>query len=81
MTKYIDLSPYWKEDTVWTDGKKLTVKYAKEITGLDIRTLSGARKGFVDRAQIDTLMILLDFASVLAGKRVALEDIVRDDGK
>ena len=70
MTTYVNLSPYW------TDPKKPTIEDAKRRTGLDKRTLSSARKGHLDRGQFETLMMLRDFASELAGKDLSVEDIL-----
>lgn len=73
MTKYVDLSSYWTED------KNLSIEKAKEMTGLDKRTLSSAKKGHLERAQFETLFKLRDFASNLAGKPLALEEIFKED--
>jgi len=73
MTKYVDLSRYWTSD------KDLSIQKAKEITGLDKRTLSSAKKGHLERAQFETLFKLRDFASQLSGKPLALEEIFKDD--
>jgi hypothetical protein len=72
MPKYVDLSPYWTED------KKLTIQKAHEMTGLDKRTLSAAKKGQFDRGHFETLFKLRDLASELAGKPLALEEIFKD---
>jgi DNA-binding Xre family transcriptional regulator len=72
MAKYVDLSPYWTED------KNLSIEKAKEMTGLDKRTLSSAKKGQLERAQFETLFRLRDLASKLYGKPLALEEIFKD---
>lgn len=72
MTKYVDLSPYWTED------KNLSIEKAKKMTGLDKRTLSSAKKGYLERAQFETLFKLRDLASNLAGKPLALEEIFKE---
>jgi hypothetical protein len=69
MTKYVDLSDYWTED------KNLSIQKAKEMTGLDKRTLSSAKKGQLDRGHFETLFKLRDLASELAGKPLTLEEI------
>lgn len=71
MSKYVDLSDYW------TDDKDLSIQKAKERTGLDKRTLSAAKKGQLDRCQIDTLFKLRDLASYLAQKDLLLEEIMK----
>jgi hypothetical protein len=72
VTRYVDLSEYWPKES------ELTIQKAHEETGIDKRTLSTARKGFLDRAQIDTLFKLRELASKLAGKEMAIEDIVKE---
>jgi hypothetical protein len=54
VTKYIDLSSYWTED------KNTSIQKAKEMTGLDKRTLSSAKKGQLDRGHFETLFKLRD---------------------
>jgi hypothetical protein len=73
MPKYVDLSRYWTED------KNLSIQKAKEMTGLDKRTLSSAKKGQLERGQFETLFRLRDLASFLAGKPLTLEEIFKDD--
>ncbi|BAZ52478.1 hypothetical protein NIES4103_51390 [Nostoc sp. NIES-4103] len=73
MPKYVDLSPYWTED------KNISIQKAKDMTGLDKRTLSSARKGLLERGQFETLFKLRDLASELAGKQLTLEEIFKDD--
>ncbi|QSJ17068.1 hypothetical protein JYQ62_36380 [Nostoc sp. UHCC 0702] len=73
MPKYVDLSPYWTED------KNISIQKAKDMTGLDKRTLSSARKGLLERGQFETLFKLRDLASELAGKPLTLEEIFKDD--
>lgn len=72
MSVYIDLSPFWKGDTP-------TISDAIKDTGLDRRTLSAAKKGHLDRCQVETLFKLRDFASSLAGRKLALEDICKEE--
>ncbi|MEA5578708.1 hypothetical protein [Anabaena sp. UHCC 0451] len=67
--KYVDLSGYWTED------KNISIQKAKEMTGLDKRTLSSAKKGQLDRGHFETLFKLRDLASELAGKPLTLEEI------
>lgn len=71
MTVYVDLSQYW------LDPKNPTIEEAHRRTGLDKRTLSAARKGQLERSQFETLFTLREFASELAGKRLALEEIFK----
>lgn len=71
MAVYVDLSQYW------TDPKNPTIEEARRKTGLDKRTLSAARKGQLERSQFETLFVLRDFASELAGKRLLLEEIFK----
>ncbi len=73
MPKYVDLSRYWTED------KNLSIQKAKEMTGLDKRTLSSAKQGRFERGQFETLFKLRDLASQLAGKPLTLEEIFKDD--
>lgn len=73
MVKYIDLSKFWTED------KDLSIETAHEKTGLNRRTLASAKKGLLDRCQIDTLFKLRDLASELAGKQVSFDEIFKDD--
>jgi hypothetical protein len=73
MPKYVDISRYWTED------KNLSIQKAKDLTGLDKRTLSSAKKGHLDRGQFETLFKLRDLASELAGKQLSLEDIFKSD--
>ncbi|GAX46111.1 hypothetical protein NIES4075_71320 [Tolypothrix sp. NIES-4075] len=73
MPKYVDLSRYWTEE------KNLSIQKAKEMTGLDKRTLSAAKKGQLERGQFETLFKLRDLASELAGKPLMLEEIFKDD--
>jgi hypothetical protein len=72
MTRYIDLSRYWTEDS------GLSIQKAHEQTKIAKQTLSVARRGFLDRAQIDTIFKLLELASELAGKKLSLEDITTE---
>ena len=72
MPKYVDLSPYWTED------KNISIQKAKDMTGLDKRTLSSARKGLLERGQFETLFKLRDLASELAGKPLTLEEIFKE---
>lgn len=72
MTRYIDLSRYWTEDS------GLSIQKAHEQTEIAKQTLSVARRGFLDRAQIDTIFKLLELASELAGKKLSLEDITTE---
>ncbi|WP_228059232.1 hypothetical protein [Nostoc sp. LEGE 06077] len=74
MASYVDLSKFW------TDDKNLTIQKAHEMTGIDKRTLSVAKRGFLDRCQIETLIKLQAFASELAGRKVSLEEMVRTEG-
>ena len=71
MPVYIDLSKFWQ-------GKEPTITDAIKKTGLDRRTLSAAKRGYLDRCQIETLFKLLDFASELAGKKLTLEEICKE---
>ncbi|WP_225896083.1 hypothetical protein [Dendronalium phyllosphericum] len=73
MPKYVDLSPYWTEE------KNISIQKAKDMTGLDKRTLSSAKKGQLERCQFETLFKLKDFASELAGKALTLEEIFKND--
>ncbi|MCC5670452.1 hypothetical protein LC653_43420 [Nostoc sp. CHAB 5784] len=56
MPKYVDLSRYWTED------KNLSIQKAKEMTGLDKRTLSSAKKGQLERGQFETIDGLWEFS-------------------
>ena len=69
MVRYVDLSPFW------TDPNQPTIADAMRETGLDRRTLSAARKGHLDRSQYETLFALRAFASKLAGRSLALEEL------
>lgn len=73
MTRFIDLSQFWTKET------NLSIERAHEMTGLDKRTLSSARRGFLDRCQIDTIYKLLELASELAGRDVDFKEIIRND--
>ncbi|WP_256090766.1 hypothetical protein [Nostoc sp. KVJ20] len=73
MVKYIDLSKFWTEES------DLSIETAHEKTGLNRRTLSSAKKGLLDRCQIDTLFKLKDLASDLAGREVSFDEIFKDD--
>ena len=73
MTRFVDLSQFWTKET------NLSVEKAREMTGLDKRTLSAARRGFLDRCQIDTIYKLLELASQLAGREVEFKEIIRND--
>lgn len=68
---YVDLSPFWKDASP-------TISDAIEKTGLDRRTLSAAKKGHLDRCQVETLFKLRDFASELADRKLSLEDICKE---
>lgn len=71
MAIYIDLSPFWK-------GTSPSISDAIKKTGLDRRTLSAAKKGHLDRCQVETLFKLRDFASELADRKLSLEDICKE---
>ncbi|MBE7384356.1 MAG: hypothetical protein F6J95_023455 [Leptolyngbya sp. SIO1E4] len=74
MANYIDLSKFWPED--------FPISEAIRRTGLDRRTLSSAKKGFLDRCQIDTLIALQKLVSELRGEKVSLEEMIvfREEG-
>ncbi|NER83543.1 MAG: hypothetical protein F6K42_29120 [Leptolyngbya sp. SIO1D8] len=68
MANYIDLSKFWPED--------FPISEAIRRTGLDRRTLSSAKKGLLDRCQVDTLIELQKLASEFQGKKVQLEEMI-----
>lgn len=68
VANYIDLSRFWPSD--------FPISEAARRTNLDRRTLSAAKKGFLDRCQVDTLVALQKLASELQGEKVSLEDMI-----
>lgn len=71
MPAYIDLSSFWKGEP--------TISDAIRKTGLDRRTLSAAKRGILDRCQIETLFKLREFASELAGRQLTIDEICKHD--
>jgi hypothetical protein len=67
----VNLSAFWKEQP--------TLSEAVNQTGLDRRTLSAAKRGHLDRCQVETLFKLRDFASELVGKKLSLEEICKEE--
>lgn len=68
MANYVDLSKFWPDD--------FPISEAIRKTGLDRRTLSSAKKGFLDRCQIDTLVALQKLASEWNNREVRLEELI-----
>ena len=68
MANYIDLSGLWPEG--------FPISEAARQTGLDRRTLSAAKKGYLDRCQVDTLVALQKLAKTFRGGDVSIEEMI-----
>lgn len=75
---YIDIGRWWKKDD---DGKPLSV-YAvhKEILGTENEvsrhTLTRAKDGLLEKAQIQNLKALARLCSIWSGKTLTVDDLI-----